>query len=93
MIKSFRTREELKIYRRIFSRKLPIEIQNRALEKFHLLDAITNTNELRIPKSNRLEVLVGDRNGQYSIRINKKWRICFDWLAGNIYNLEITDYH
>jgi proteic killer suppression protein len=50
-------------------------------------------NDLRIPPANRLEKLKGDREGQYSIRINRQWRICFEWHDGDAYNVEITDYH
>ena len=58
-----------------------------------MLDAATNLNSLRVPPSNHLEALHGDREGQYSIRINNQWRICFKWHEGDAYNVEIVDYH
>lgn len=58
-----------------------------------MLNRATSLNDLRIPPANRLEQLSGDRSGQYSIRINDQWRICFEWDDGNAYNVEIVDYH
>jgi toxin HigB-1 len=75
------------------SRKLPSEIQAKALEKLRIIDSAGRLNDLRVPPSNRLEALKGDRAGQYSIRINDQWRICFDWVGNNAENVEIVDYH
>jgi len=58
-----------------------------------MLDAAENVGDLRVPPGNRLEKLKGDREGQYSIRINDQWRICFEWRDGDAYEVEITDYH
>jgi len=58
-----------------------------------MLHRAVSLQDLRVPPGNRLELLHGDRAGQYSIRINKQWRICFDWEAGDALNVEITDYH
>lgn len=58
-----------------------------------MLDAAITIDSLRIPPGNRLEALQGDRKGQYSIRINDKWRICFTWNSGDAYEVEIVDYH
>jgi proteic killer suppression protein len=58
-----------------------------------MLNNAASLTDLRIPPANRLEKLVGNRAGQYSIRINDQWRICFEWREGNVYNVEITDYH
>jgi proteic killer suppression protein len=58
-----------------------------------MLNRAVTLNDLRIPPANRLEKLSGDREGQYSIRINQQWRICFEWIDGNAYNVEIVDYH
>jgi proteic killer suppression protein len=58
-----------------------------------MLNNAINLNDLRIPPANRLEKLSGDRKGQYSIRINDQWRICFEWRDGDVHNVEITDYH
>ncbi len=63
------------------------------MRKLWMLDAATCLNDLRVPPSNHLEKLSGKRKGQYSIRINKQWRICFVWLQGNTQNVEIIDYH
>ena len=92
MIKSFQDAETEKIFRREFSRKLPGDIQSVALRKLRMLNNAVNINDLRVPPANRLEKLSGDREGQYSIRINDPWRICFAWREGNAYNVEITDY-
>ena len=58
-----------------------------------MLDAAESLQELRLPPSNRLEKLKGDRAGQYSIRVNDQWRICFRWSQGRCFDVEITDYH
>jgi len=75
------------------SRKLPGDIQQIALRKLRMINNAQNINDLRIPPANRLEKLSGNRAGQYSIRINDQWRICFIWKGGDAYNVEITDYH
>ncbi len=93
MIKSFACKETEKIFNGKFSKKLPNEIQTRALIKLHSLDVSENINDLRIPPSNHLELLSGNRKGQYSIKINDQYRICFNWVDNNAMNVEITDYH
>jgi len=93
MIKSFADKEAEKLFRRRFSRKLPENIQRIARRKLEVLDAAEKPQDLRIPPSNRLEKLSGDRANQYSIRINKQWRICFEWHNDNVHNVEIVDYH
>ena len=93
MIKSFRDKETGKIYLRERSARLPGDIQQIALRKLRMINNAQNINDLRIPPSNRLEKLSGDRAGQYSIRINDQWRICFVWKDNNAYYVEITDYH
>ena len=93
MIKSFQDKEAEKIFNRLYSRKLPQNIQYLARRKLVILDAATELNNLRLPPGNRLEVLKGDRKGQHSIRINDLWRICFTWKAGDSYDVEIVDYH
>lgn len=93
MIKSFRCKESKKIFGRAFSKKLPPDIQDVARQKLVLLDAATSLNDLRIPPGNRLEELKDDRKGQYSIRINGQWRICFMWKDGDALDVEIVDYH
>lgn len=93
MIKNFASKETEKLFNRQFSRKLPQSIQRTARIKLEVLEAAEVLEDLRIPPSNHLEKLSGDREGQHSIRINKQWRICFRWQAGNAYDVEIADYH
>jgi toxin HigB-1 len=93
MIRSFADGETEKIFNRDFSRKLPPEIQSAARRKMMIIHAAGNLHDLRVPPGNRLEVLHGDREGQYSIRINEQWRLCFRWKDGNASEVEITDYH
>ncbi len=93
MIKSFRDSEAEKIYSRERSRKLPSAIQQVALRKLRMINNAKNINDLRIPPANRLEKLSGNRAGQYSIRINDQWRVCFAWKDGDAIDVEITDYH
>ena len=93
MIKSFRDEETRKIYRRERSRRLPVEIQSVALRKLRMLNNAASLTDLRIPPGNRLEKLGGDRDGQWSIRINDQRRICFVWQEDNAYQVEIVDYH
>lgn len=93
MIKSFASKETEKLFKRQSSRKLPQDIQRIARRKLEILDATETIEDLRVPPSNRLEKLTGDRQNQYSIRINDQWRICFEWEGGNAYAVEIVDYH
>jgi proteic killer suppression protein len=93
MIKSFKCKETEKIYNRLFSQRLPHDIQKVAINKLWMLDAATSLEDLKVPPSNHLESLKGNRKGQHSIRINQQWRICFKWHDGNSYNVEIVDYH
>ena len=93
MIKSFKDRETEKVFGRGFSRKLPVDIQRVALRKLTYLHGANRLIDLQIPPSNNLEKLSGDRQGQYSIRINDQWQICFEWIDGDAWNVEIVDYH
>lgn len=93
MIRSFRCKETEKIFSRQRSRRLPHDIQQVALRKLRMLNRAVTINDLRVPPANRLERLKGDRAGQYSIRINDQWRICFEWRNGDAFNVEIVDYH
>jgi toxin HigB-1 len=93
MIRSFRCSEAEKVFGREHSRRLPQAIQRIVMRKLWMLDAATNLNELRVPPSNRLEALRGERKGQHSIRINRQWRICFRWRSGDAHDVEIVDYH
>ncbi len=93
MIKSFKSAETEKIFKLQRSRRLPNNIQQVALRKLRMISNAQNINDLRIPPANRLEKLSGKRSGQHSIRINNQWRVCFEWLENDAYNVEIVDYH
>ena len=93
MIRSFADKETEKIFHQIFSRKLPENIQKTALRKLIMLSNAKNLEDLRVPPANRLEALKGDRAGQYSIRINDQFRICFKFSDGDSYDVGIVDYH
>jgi proteic killer suppression protein len=93
VIRSFRDAETQRIFERQGSRRLPPDLRRGALRKLLLLDGAAYLEDLRSPPGNRLEKLAGDRAGQYSIRINEQWRICFDWRGSDAYDVEIVDYH
>jgi proteic killer suppression protein len=93
VIKSFRDKETEKVWKREYSKKLPHDIQERALMKLQQLHAAGDLKDLPVPASNQLEALKGDRKGEYSIRINKQWRTCFKWDAGHASDVGVTDYH
>jgi len=93
MIRSFKSKETERIFSRERSRKLPSDIQQVALRKLRMLNRVVNLHDLRVPPANRLEKLSGSRAGQYSIRINDQWRVCFEWKDGSADNVEIVDYH
>lgn len=93
MIKSFKDDETKKIYQRQRSRKLPDNIQQVALRKLRMINNAISINDLRVPPVNRLEKLSGNRAGEWSIRINDQWRVCFRWEGSDAYDVEITDYH
>jgi len=93
MIKSFKCYETELIYNAEYSKKIPKEIQRRAFQKLILVDGAITLDDLRIPPANRLEKLSGNRKDQYSISINDQWRICFVWIEGHAYQVEIVDYH
>lgn len=93
MIASFKDREAERIWRGEFSRRLPQEIQGIARRKLRMLNAARTLMDLRVPPANRLEALKGSRAGQFSIRINDQWRICFRFAAGQAIDVEIVDYH
>lgn len=93
MIKSFADKLTAAIFAGEQVKKLPPEIQQTARRRLKLIDAATSLAALRVPLSNRLELLKGDRKGQYSIRINLQWRICFCWEEGGAMGVEIADYH
>ena len=93
MIRSFRDRDTERVFNRQGSPRLPSTILRVALRKLVLLHGASALADLRIPPGNRLEKLRGERAGQYSIRINDQYRICFEWRDGDAYQVEIADYH
>lgn len=93
MIRRFRDRETEKVFNREPSRRWSRDLQRVARRKLLMLDAAETLADLRVPPGNRLEKLSGDRDGQYSIRINDQWRICFGWDEGDAHDVEIVDYH
>jgi proteic killer suppression protein len=92
VIESFGDKQTEKLWQGQRTR-FPADLLQRAIDKLNILDAATSLETLRVPPSNRLEALKGDRAGQHSIRINDQWRVCFRWEAGNAREVEITDYH
>lgn len=92
MIRTFGTKDTHRLFLRQRARRFQ-RLEREAREKLSLLHAATDVNDLRVPPGNRLERLKGDRAGQWSIRINRQWRLCFTWRDGNAYDVEIVDYH
>ena len=93
MIASFRDRGTRRLFERELSVGFPQDIVRSALRKLAMLDAAVDLNDVRVPPSNHLEKLVGDRAGWYSIRVNGQWRICFRWIDGKAHDVELVDYH
>jgi len=93
MIRSIKDKETQKVYIQQYSHFMPRDIQHIALRKLILMDNASCLQDLRVPPGNRLEKLHGDREGQYSIRINDQYRICFCVKDNDFYDVEITDYH
>ena len=93
MIETFASNETKKIFLGNASTKLPKEIQRTARRKLIYIDDAEDLQDLLAPPGNRLEKLKGGRAGQYSIRINDQWRICFEWVENKARNVEIVDYH
>ena len=93
MIRSWADAEAEKLFSLTRSRKLPTDIQRVAVRKLRMIDAATSLEDLRLPPANRLEKLSGDRKGQWSIRINDQWRICFVWREEDAHKVEIVDDH
>ena len=93
MIRSFADSDTKQVFNREYSKNLPDDLQDRAYQKLVMIDSAVDINDLRTPPGNRLEKLSGNRESQYSIRINDQWRICFQWKDGDAYSVEIVDYH
>jgi toxin HigB-1 len=92
MIRSFKSSDAERIFQRISSKRFQV-IQSVILRRLRNLDSAEELKDLQAIPGNRLEKLKGDRNGQYSVRINDQFRICFEWDDGDAYNVEIVDYH
>ena len=92
-IRSFADKETESLFRTGKSRRLPPDILRRAMLRLNQLEYATAIDELRFPPANRLEALHGDRDGQWSIRINDQWRACFRFVDGDSFDVAITDYH
>jgi len=93
VIRSFSDSKTAQVFNRVRVSKWSKDVQRQALRKLLLIDAAETVEDLRVPPENRLERLKGKRDGQYSIRINDQWRICFKWSAGNATDVEIVNYH
>jgi len=93
MIKTFADRHTRELYATGKSKRLPPDLTNRAVRKLEYLDLATRLDDLRVPRGNRLHPLSTDRKGQYSISINDQWRICFRFVDGDAFDVEICDYH
>lgn len=93
MIESFKDKRTAALFLGHVVKGLPPDIQQRAFDKLRLLHAAAGLDDLRVPPSNRLEKLAGNRKGQWSIRVNNQWRICFHFAAGVVLDVEIVDYH
>lgn len=93
MIKSIRDRDAAQVFARERSARLAPDIQQVAYRKLRMLNNAQSLADLRVPPGNRLEKLSGHREEQHSIRINDRWRICFEWRDGDAYDVEIVDYH
>lgn len=93
MIKGLRDKDTSRLFDRLPVRSIGADVQRTALRKLRQLDAATQLDDLRAPPGNQLEKLKGERAGQYSIRINDQWRICFRWSGSDAHDVEIVDYH
>ena len=93
MIKTFADKETERLYIKGKSRRLPSELVKRATRRLEYINLATTLKDLSVPPSNRLHALKGDREGRFSISINEKWRVCFRFIDGDAYDVEITDYH
>ena len=93
VIQTFAEKDTERVWQRVHVRKFGPDLQRIANRKLLILDAAETINDLRVPPGNRLEQLQGNRKGQYSIRVNDQWRICFTWTPAGPIDVEITDYH
>jgi len=93
VIKTFADKRTAALFLGQFVKGLPADVAVRAKRKLDLIDGAAALDFLRVPPGNRLEALHGDRKGQYSIRVNDQWHVCFWWIEGHAYDVEFCDYH
>lgn len=93
MIRTFADKETARVWSGAPSHRLPMDVQRVARRKLRMLHNAATLDDLRVPPANRLEALKGDRKGQYSVRINDQWRLCFRWSEGDAHDVQIVDYH
>ena len=93
MIKSYRNRVTENAANGKYGKKIPGDIRKRLKMRFDRINAAVEADDLRVPPSHHLEALGGDRAGQFSIRVNDRWRVCFRWVDGHAYDVELVDYH
>lgn len=93
MIKTFATKETAAVFAGHFVKRIPRSIAARAKSRLDQINAAIRVEDLRLPPSNQLEKLAGDRKDQWSIRVNGQWRVCFEWRDGDAWSVEIVDYH
>jgi proteic killer suppression protein len=93
VIKTFADKHTKELYETGNSKRIPPEIRRRAIRKLEYIALAANLSDLKVPPSNRLHELRGNREGQHSISVNDQWRICFKFVEGDAYDVEITDYH
>ncbi|MGJ5591229.1 type II toxin-antitoxin system RelE/ParE family toxin [Micrococcus lylae] len=93
MIRSFGSKDTERIWHGTYVKRIDRTVQRATLRKLEMINAAHVVDDLRIPPGNRLEQLVGDRRGQYSVRVNAQWRLCFVWTEGGAEDVELVDYH
>jgi proteic killer suppression protein len=93
VIRSFADRATATLFRTGFSQTVPADLVRRALRKLEMVHVAARLSDLRVPAGNRLHALHGDRHGQHAIRVNEQWRICFRFMDGHAYDVELCDYH
>lgn len=93
MIRTFADKRTQELYATGRAKRFPPDITRRAARKLEYVDLAARLDDLRIPPGNRLHALAGDRTGQYSIAVNDQWRICFRFIDGDAFDVEVCDYH
>jgi toxin HigB-1 len=93
VIKTFADKHTRQVYQTGKTRRLPPEVISRAVRRLEYINLASSLDDLKVPPSNKLHALRGDRAGQHAISVNDQWRICFLWEDGHAFDVEITDYH